>query len=338
MGDHRGSSADSREFGTGQAGLGHRPGVAPLLADQHVRDPPHPRPPGAGLPRAVNLAACRPRGDRRRRGRSWRCRPAKRGPRSSACSSCCSAAAVVADPLPTPLPIAARIAAALLAARLIAIAIRDLDSPTAGSRLGWPVEALAAAAAAVDRLRDARPGRTGRRPGRGVRRRVRDRRRWRRRRSSRAATSTGSGSGRSCCSSPACSSGSASAARRPTSSSSSPAGSSPVLGGAVAVIVRGAREATGGLVVVDERRDQAARDAPSRSGDPPGGSAAADAVRRPVTVLPFLAIAFGAAAASLLTRHYPRVSAGDRHRRPRGCGDRGRPHQRRRTRSRSAAA
>lgn len=58
-------------------------------------------------------------------------------------------ATVVADPLPTPLAIAARIAAALLAARLIAIAIRDLDSPTAGSRLGWPVEALAATAAAV---------------------------------------------------------------------------------------------------------------------------------------------------------------------------------------------
>ena len=58
-------------------------------------------------------------------------------------------AAVVADPLPTPPAIAARIAAALLAARLLVIAIRDLDGPTAGSRLGWPVEALAAAAAAV---------------------------------------------------------------------------------------------------------------------------------------------------------------------------------------------
>ncbi|HET9347100.1 MAG TPA: hypothetical protein VFO05_15515, partial [Candidatus Limnocylindrales bacterium] len=39
--------------------------------------------------------------------------------------------------------------AALLAARLIAIAIRDLDGQTAGSRLGWPVEGLAAAAGAV---------------------------------------------------------------------------------------------------------------------------------------------------------------------------------------------
>jgi hypothetical protein len=59
------------------------------------------------------------------------------------------ASSLVADPQPGPLPFAARIAAALLAARLIAIAIRDLDAPTAGSRLGWPVEALAASAGAV---------------------------------------------------------------------------------------------------------------------------------------------------------------------------------------------
>jgi hypothetical protein len=59
------------------------------------------------------------------------------------------AASLLADPLPGPLPFAARIAAALLAARLIAISIRGLDRPTAGSRLGWPVEALAAAAAGV---------------------------------------------------------------------------------------------------------------------------------------------------------------------------------------------
>lgn len=59
------------------------------------------------------------------------------------------ASSLVAEPLPGPLPFAARIAAALLAARLIAIAIRDLERPTAGSRIGWPVEALAAAAGAV---------------------------------------------------------------------------------------------------------------------------------------------------------------------------------------------
>lgn len=59
------------------------------------------------------------------------------------------AASLVADPLPGPLPIAARLAAAFLACRLIAVAIRNLDEPTSGSRLGWPVEVLAAAAAAV---------------------------------------------------------------------------------------------------------------------------------------------------------------------------------------------
>jgi hypothetical protein len=59
------------------------------------------------------------------------------------------ASALLADPLPGPLPLAARIAAAFLAARLIAIAIRDLGQLTAGSRLGWPVEALAAAAGAA---------------------------------------------------------------------------------------------------------------------------------------------------------------------------------------------
>jgi len=59
------------------------------------------------------------------------------------------ASSLLTDPLPGPLPLAARIAAALLAARLISISIRGLDRPTAGSRLGWPVEALAALAAGV---------------------------------------------------------------------------------------------------------------------------------------------------------------------------------------------
>src|SRR5262245_21412096 len=59
------------------------------------------------------------------------------------------AAGLIADPLPGPLPFGARIAAALLTARLIANSIRGLDRPTAGSRLGWPVEALAAVAAGV---------------------------------------------------------------------------------------------------------------------------------------------------------------------------------------------
>ena len=59
------------------------------------------------------------------------------------------AASLLADPLPGPLPIAARLASAFLACRLIAISIRDLEEPTSGSRLGWPVDILAAVAAAV---------------------------------------------------------------------------------------------------------------------------------------------------------------------------------------------
>jgi hypothetical protein len=58
-------------------------------------------------------------------------------------------ASLIADPLPGPLPIAARLASAFLACRLIAVAIRNLDVPTSGSRLGWPVDVLAAAAAAI---------------------------------------------------------------------------------------------------------------------------------------------------------------------------------------------
>ena len=59
------------------------------------------------------------------------------------------AASLVADPLPGPLPIAARLVSAFLACRLIAVAIRDMDEPTSGSRLGWPVEVLAGTAAAI---------------------------------------------------------------------------------------------------------------------------------------------------------------------------------------------
>lgn len=58
-------------------------------------------------------------------------------------------APLIADPLPGPLSIAARIVAAVLASQLIAIAIRSSSEPTNGTRLGWPVEALAAAAGIV---------------------------------------------------------------------------------------------------------------------------------------------------------------------------------------------
>jgi hypothetical protein len=58
------------------------------------------------------------------------------------------AAPLVASPWPGPLPILARLAAALLAARLLTIGLRDVTL-TGGSRIGWPAEALAAAAATV---------------------------------------------------------------------------------------------------------------------------------------------------------------------------------------------
>ena len=58
------------------------------------------------------------------------------------------AAPLIASPWPGPLPILARVAAALLAARLLTIGLRDTDR-TSGSRIGWPAEALTAAAAAV---------------------------------------------------------------------------------------------------------------------------------------------------------------------------------------------
>jgi hypothetical protein len=58
------------------------------------------------------------------------------------------AAPLVSNPWPGPLPILARVAAALLAARLLTIGLRGAPE-TDGSRIGWPAEALAGAAAAV---------------------------------------------------------------------------------------------------------------------------------------------------------------------------------------------
>jgi hypothetical protein len=57
-------------------------------------------------------------------------------------------APLLADPLPGPLPLAARLIAAVLAGYVLLISIRQRPM-TRGSRLGWPVEALLAAAAAV---------------------------------------------------------------------------------------------------------------------------------------------------------------------------------------------
>jgi hypothetical protein len=58
------------------------------------------------------------------------------------------ASPLVATPLPSPAAVLARVAAGLLAARFLTIGLRG-ESVTAGTRIGWPTEALAAAAAAV---------------------------------------------------------------------------------------------------------------------------------------------------------------------------------------------
>ena len=57
-------------------------------------------------------------------------------------------APLIATPWPDPLSILARIAATLLAVRLISIGLRG-ELTVAGSRIGWPAEALLAVAAAV---------------------------------------------------------------------------------------------------------------------------------------------------------------------------------------------
>jgi hypothetical protein len=61
---------------------------------------------------------------------------------------CGVTAPLLADPPPGPLPLAARLLAAILAGYLLWISARQRPL-TRGSRLGWPVEALLAAAAAV---------------------------------------------------------------------------------------------------------------------------------------------------------------------------------------------
>ncbi len=57
-------------------------------------------------------------------------------------------APLLVDPWPGPATILARMAAALLAIRIVEIGLRGEDT-TGGTRLGWPAEALLAAAAAV---------------------------------------------------------------------------------------------------------------------------------------------------------------------------------------------
>jgi hypothetical protein len=57
-------------------------------------------------------------------------------------------APIVSDPIGTPLALAARLAGGILAAYLLWIAVRG-GGVTSGSRIGWPAEALLAAAAFV---------------------------------------------------------------------------------------------------------------------------------------------------------------------------------------------
>ncbi len=64
------------------------------------------------------------------------------------------ASPLIVEPWPGPLPILARVAAAFLAARLLVIGVRTdgssgIEVVSSGSAIGWPAEALAAAAAAV---------------------------------------------------------------------------------------------------------------------------------------------------------------------------------------------
>ena len=55
---------------------------------------------------------------------------------------------LIADPWPAPVAILARVTAALLATRFLVIGLRG-GVPTGGTRIGWPAEALIAAAAGV---------------------------------------------------------------------------------------------------------------------------------------------------------------------------------------------
>ena len=191
------SSADSREFGPVDVDDGHRPGLAPLLADQHADDPADPDPPGAREPAAcapapVNLALAGfagvaiggggPRG-RPPASPGDAARPPRRPPRRAAHRR--PVAGSPADPRrgspPRSLP-----------RRLLASRSAAWTTDT-GSRIGWPAEALAAAAAAVIGLRQPWSRGAGLGTARGAGGRVRRSVSWPPRRSCPAATSSGSG-------------------------------------------------------------------------------------------------------------------------------------------------
>ena len=159
MGDHRKRSADSREFGTvgvdkviGRAWLRYWPiNTLSILPTPTMRSSSRRSLAGSRRCRRRRREP-RSRGPGlRRRGGGGRRGLGSRGPGGAARAPGRAPGGVTRSPIRCRgrLPIAARLASAFLACRLIAIAIRDLDEPTSGSRLGWPVEALAAAAAAV---------------------------------------------------------------------------------------------------------------------------------------------------------------------------------------------
>ena len=60
-----------------------------------------------------------------------------------------AATPVIADPLPAAIPLLFRIVAAVFAGYLLWVTIRETDTRTGSTSLGWPAEAVAAAAAFV---------------------------------------------------------------------------------------------------------------------------------------------------------------------------------------------
>ena len=149
MGDHRANSADSRAFGTVDVEQRHRPRLAALLADRHVRDPAR-RPPTrswqpsravnpalAGVALAITVGAI--------------VAVSVRDARTAVLGLAVVlvGAPFLADPMADATALAARVVAAVLAVYLLWIAVRDGECGTGGSHLGWAAEALVAAAAAI---------------------------------------------------------------------------------------------------------------------------------------------------------------------------------------------
>src|SRR5439155_5080315 len=129
-----------------QARFGDRASLASLLALQYVRDPADAASPGAQSGGSVTLllgaaaivvvagaVVC----------------VSAREPRTALLGITITLLGTpfLSDPLAGPLPLAARLLSSTLAAYLLWISARDMALPSRGSTVGWPVEALAAAAA-----------------------------------------------------------------------------------------------------------------------------------------------------------------------------------------------